>query len=102
MVLTHNPWRGVLTTLQLVFWYFSWFFPPLCSSIYSFILGLSMGSIESVLSSSIAVVFCRFRSSWYTMWYGSAATPLNYYLAQHVTNGTKVSSNKKFKKTSSN
>nr|ANB40217.1 CP47 chlorophyll apoprotein of photosystem II [Koshicola spirodelophila] len=42
-------------------------------------LGLSMGSIESVLSSSIAAVFWAAFVVAGTMWYGSAATPVELY-----------------------
>jgi photosystem II CP47 chlorophyll apoprotein len=42
-------------------------------------LGLSMGSIESVLSSSIAAVFWAAFVVAGTMWYGSAATPIELF-----------------------
>jgi photosystem II CP47 chlorophyll apoprotein len=42
-------------------------------------LGLSMGSIESVLSSSIAAVFWAAFVVAGTMWYGSAATPVELF-----------------------
>lgn len=42
-------------------------------------LGLSMGSIESVLSSSIAAVFWSAFVVAGTMWYGSAATPIELF-----------------------
>jgi len=41
--------------------------------------GLSMGSIESVLSSSIAAVFWAAFVVAGTMWYGSAATPVELF-----------------------
>jgi photosystem II CP47 chlorophyll apoprotein len=41
--------------------------------------GLSMGSIESVLSSSIAAVFWAAFVVAGTMWYGSAATPIELF-----------------------
>jgi len=45
-----------------------------------------MGNIETVLSSSIAAVFFAAFITSGTMWYGAAATPIDYS-AQHVING---------------
>ena len=45
-----------------------------------------MGNIETVLSSSIAAVFWAAFVVSGTMWYGSAATPIEF-LAQLVING---------------
>jgi photosystem II CP47 chlorophyll apoprotein len=50
---------------------------------------LRMGNIETVLSSSISAVFFAAFITSGTMWYGAAATQLNY-LVQLVTNGIVV------------
>jgi len=51
----------------------------MCSAISTLIQCLSMGNIETVLSSSISAVFWAAFVVCGTMWYGSAATPIELF-----------------------